>query len=317
MAHGGPSSLPPFNKPIGSCRDLFILSSSWTALFPLAQKNKALLKGALQMLAHTPCTRSSVSIPSFQPQTKFQNSVAPSSLVFTFAGYKTSWPASEWQRGPTRSPKPSTWQSATSSPTGELNFVEFKRDKRTGPGCTLPFKLALPQLATTFVKYAAGRDATSAIVLHSRATGANAMVRRIETNPARSLSSTSTEQRLGDSESDLVVRAINHNQAASALCLGCQQPGHTLADCHRFVDYIVAESLAQSNPQLKAQIAASHQQFRSHLTAHARDGGCSDTVCSLQLDTSTQETVTSSLGTIYAPVVSPALSTSATSPAGF
>ena len=195
-----------------------------------------------------------------------------------------------------------------------------ERDKRTGPGGTLPFKLALPQLATTFVEYAAelGRDATSAIVLHSRAASANAIVRRIETNPAHSASSASTDQSLGDSEIDLVVRAINQNQAASALCLGCQQPGHTLADCHRFVDYIVAESLAQRNPQLKAQIAASHQQFRSRLTAvHTRGGGRSDAVRSLQLDTSTQDTVASSLGNVSAPIASPASSTSAASPVGF
>ena len=195
-----------------------------------------------------------------------------------------------------------------------------ERDKRTGPGGTLPFKLALPQLATTFVEYAAelGRDATSAIVLHSRAASANAIVRRIETNPAHSVSSASTDQSLGDSEIDLVVRAINQNQAASALCLGCQQPGHTLADCHQFVDYIVAESLAQRNPQLKAQIAASHQQFRSRLTAvHTRGGGRSDAVRSLQLDTSTQDTVASSLGNVSAPIASPASSTSAASPVGF
>jgi hypothetical protein len=105
-----------------------------------------------------------------------------------------------------------------------------ERDKRTDPGGTLPFKLALPQRATTFVKFAAelGRDANSAVVLHSRATGANAIVRRIKTNPAHSVSSTSTEQSLGDLEIDLVVRTINHNQAASALCLGCQKPGPKL-----------------------------------------------------------------------------------------
>ncbi len=197
-----------------------------------------------------------------------------------------------------------------------------ERDKRTGPGGALPFKLALPQLATTFVEYAAelGRDATSAIVLHSRSSGSHAVVRRIETNPAHSLGSSSTDQSLGDSEIDFVVNAITQNQAASPLCLGCHQPGHTLADCNRFVDYIVAESLAQRNPQLKAQIAASHQQFRSRLTAvHARGGrpSRSDAVRSLQLDTSTQDTVDSSLGNVSAPPASPASSASFFSPPGF
>lgn len=188
-----------------------------------------------------------------------------------------------------------------------------ERDKRTGPGGTLPFKLALPQLATTFVEYAAelGRDASSAIVLHSRSSGSHAVVRRIETNPARSLGNSSTDESLGDSEIDFVINAITNNQAASSLCLGCHQPGHTLADCNRFVDYIVAESLAQRNPQLKAHIAASHQQFRSRLTAaHARGGRASrsDAVRSLQLDTSTQATVASSLGHVPTSPLPPASS---------
>ena len=81
---------------------------------------------------------------------------------------------------------------------------------------------------------------------------------------------------------------------------------------------IVAESLAQRNPQLKAQIAASHQHFRSRLTAvHTHRGGLSDAFRSLQLDTSTQDTVASSLGNVSAPIASPASSTSAASPVGF
>ncbi len=45
-----------------------------------------------------------------------------------------------------------------------------------------------------------------------------------------------------------------------------------MEDCNRFVDYIVAEGLAQRNPKLKIQIANSHKQFRSRLnSAGARD----------------------------------------------
>jgi hypothetical protein len=55
------------------------------------------------------------------------------------------------------------------------------------------------------------------------------------------------------------------NQANSPVCLGCQQPGHTLTDCNRFVNYIVAESLAQRHPQLRAQVASAHSQFRSRI----------------------------------------------------
>jgi hypothetical protein len=77
--------------------------------------------------------------------------------------------------------------------------------------------LALPQLATTFVEYAAelGRDATSAIVLHLRSPGSHAVVRRIETNPAHSFGRSSTDHSLDDSEIDFVVNAMTHNQAAS------------------------------------------------------------------------------------------------------
>ncbi|KAI2490991.1 hypothetical protein MHU86_23593 [Fragilaria crotonensis] len=60
---------------------------------------------------------------------------------------------------------------------------------------------------------------------------------------------------------------MSTNQAHSTVCLGCQQPGHTLTDCNRFVDYIVAESLAQRHPQLRAQVASAHSQFRSRLNS--------------------------------------------------
>ena len=71
---------------------------------------------------------------------------------------------------------------------------------------------------------------------------------------------------------DLLVRAMSQNQANSATCLGCRQTGHTLIDCNRFVDYIVAESLAQRHPQLKYQVAAAHSQFRSRLNMRNADG---------------------------------------------
>jgi hypothetical protein len=95
------------------------------------------------------------------------------------------------------------------------------------------------------------------------------IIRRIET--ASPDFSSTTDTTLDDEEIDLMVRAISQNQDASSLCLGCHLPGHKLEECNRFVDYIVAEGLAQRNPQLKAQIANSHKQFRSRLTsAHAR-----------------------------------------------
>jgi hypothetical protein len=146
-----------------------------------------------------------------------------------------------------------------------------ERDKRTGQDGALPFKLSLAQLATTFVEYASeiGRDPPSSSQSASSARTPTSIIRRIET--ASPDFSSCPETTLDDEEIDLMVRAISQNQDASSLCLGCHQPGHKLEDCNRFVDYIVAEGLAQRNPQLKAQIANSHKQFRSRLnSAHTR-----------------------------------------------
>ncbi|KAI2495458.1 hypothetical protein MHU86_19045 [Fragilaria crotonensis] len=92
------------------------------------------------------------------------------------------------------------------------------------------------------------------------------IIRRIET-ASPDFSSSMSEATLDDEEINLMVRAISQNQDASSVCLGCHLPGHKLEDCNRFVDYIVAEGLAQRNPQLKAQIANSHKQFRSRLNS--------------------------------------------------
>ena len=139
-----------------------------------------------------------------------------------------------------------------------------ERDKRTGHDGTLPFKLSLAQLATTFVEYASeiGRDPPSSQSTPSGRTPV-VIMRRIETpSPDFSL-----DTALDDESIDLMVRSIAQNQDASSVCLGCHQPGHKLEDCNRFVDYIVAEGLAQRHPQLKAQIANSHKQFRSRLNS--------------------------------------------------
>jgi hypothetical protein len=146
-----------------------------------------------------------------------------------------------------------------------------ERDKRTGHDGALPFKLSLAQLATTFVEYASdiGRDPPSSSQSASSGRTPMSLIRRIET--AYPDFSSTADTTLDDEEIDLMVRAISQNQDASSLCLGCHLPGHKLEECNRFVDYIVAEGLAQRNPQLKAQIANSHKQFRSRLTsAHAR-----------------------------------------------
>ncbi|KAI2509024.1 hypothetical protein MHU86_5400 [Fragilaria crotonensis] len=141
-----------------------------------------------------------------------------------------------------------------------------ERDKRSGNGGRLPFKLALPQMATTFVEYASeiGRDPPGSS--HSSASSRSAsttIMRRLETV----VDDTDDPPFLPDDDVELIVRAIARNQESSEVCLGCQLPGHTLVDCNRFVDYIVAESLAQRNPTLRTQVANSHSHFRTRLNA--------------------------------------------------
>ena len=180
-----------------------------------------------------------------------------------------------------------------------------ERDKRTGLGGSMPFKLTMPQLATTFVEYSAeiGRDAPSGNHNNSYNNASRShhhpTIRRIETSPSHSATTLTSDTNLGDEEIDLIVRAIAQNQATSSLCIGCQQPGHTLEQCNRFVDYIVAESLAQRHPQLKAQVALAHRQFRKRLanTNNRSSNSATRTVRSLQLDATT-------MGTDESPTVS-------------
>ena len=148
-----------------------------------------------------------------------------------------------------------------------------ERDRRTGRHeGVLPFHLSMSQLATSFMQYAVeiGRDTTTP---HVPPTGRDRhshlapIVRRIETVPPTNEFLHGTDVTLGDNEINLLVHAMTTNQANSAVCLGCQQPGHTLTECNRFVDYIVAESLAQRHPQLRAQVASAHSQFRSRITS--------------------------------------------------
>ena len=160
-----------------------------------------------------------------------------------------------------------------------------ERDKRSGNKGSLPFKLALSQIATTFMEYAdeIGRDAPGSHSSPSSRSTPTAILRRIETDSGEEESPFLPEE-----DVDLLVRAISQNQAASNVCLGCQLPGHTLLECNRFVDYIVATSLAQRHPALRDQIANSHSHFRSRLNAaNARPSTgstTSRTVRSLQMN---------------------------------
>ena len=148
-----------------------------------------------------------------------------------------------------------------------------ERDRRTGRHeNVLPFHLSMSQLATTFMQYATeiGRDTTpSPTVQNTRDRFSNpaSVIRRIEQVTPTEEFLHGTDHALGDNEINLLVHAMSTNQAHSDVCLGCQQPGHTLTECNRFVDYIVAESLAQRHPQLRAQVASAHSQFRSRLNS--------------------------------------------------
>ena len=147
-----------------------------------------------------------------------------------------------------------------------------ERDKRTGPAGTLPFKLALPQLATTFVEYAIeiGREPPGSTQSPSedrrRSTHGTSILRRLEETHEEGADESPF---MPEDDVELIVRAIARNQESSSVCIGCQLPGHTLVDCNRFVDYIVAESLAQRHPTLRTQIVNSHSHFRSRLNAAA------------------------------------------------
>ena len=173
-----------------------------------------------------------------------------------------------------------------------------ERDKRTGAGGSLPFKLALPQISTTFVEYASelGRDPPGGSNASSL-RGPNkptSIMRRLEQAPLDDDDSSGAF--LPDEDVDIIVRAIAQNQQSSAVCVGCQQPGHTLTDCNRFVDYIVAESLAQRHPTLRTQVANSHSHFRCRLNAANARARMTPTphtaraVRSLQMSPSTSDT---------------------------
>ena len=152
-----------------------------------------------------------------------------------------------------------------------------ERDRRTGrTEDALPFHLTMSQLATTFVQYSIGigRDVTAPPLSNTRDhySSSTPVIRRIEAAPLSADGLSGTPDSLGEQEMDLLVRAMSHNQAASATCFGCNQTGHTLTDCNRFVDYIVAESLGQRHPQLKHQVAAAHSQFRRRINMRNADG---------------------------------------------
>jgi hypothetical protein len=114
-----------------------------------------------------------------------------------------------------------------------------ERDKRSGNGGTSPFKLALPQIAVTFVEYASeiGREAPGSAHTNASRSNPTAIMRRLETDVS---GDEEPGAYLPDEDVDLIVNSTAQTQQASAVCIGCQQPGHTLTDCDRFVDYIVA-----------------------------------------------------------------------------
>jgi len=149
-----------------------------------------------------------------------------------------------------------------------------ERDRRSGRHAgDLPFHLTMSQLATTFMQYSTeiGRDtpslaAASGLPRERYVSNPNThTIRRIEAAPPTSEFLHGTDSSLGEDEINLLVHAMALDQATSTTCVGCHQPGHSLTDCNRFVDYIVAQSLARRHPKLRDQVAASHTQFRRRI----------------------------------------------------
>jgi Reverse transcriptase (RNA-dependent DNA polymerase) len=151
-----------------------------------------------------------------------------------------------------------------------------ERDRRSGRlEDTLPFHLTMAQLATTFVQYAGELGRSPEEPAPSNNRDRFSVVRRIDAVSSDNdvdHNAGLLEPDLNNDEIELLVRSMSINQASSPTCLGCGQPGHTLVDCNRFVDYVVAESLAQRHPQLKVQVANAHPKFRSRLNLR-RDTG--------------------------------------------
>ncbi|KAI2490986.1 hypothetical protein MHU86_23588 [Fragilaria crotonensis] len=156
-------------------------------------------------------------------------SVVPNHSVCTSVGFKTSWCASvkPLARTPNQRLDLSV-RNLTSEWRPEIRRL-VERDKRTGHDGALPFKLSLAQLATTFVEYASeiGRDPPSS-------------------------QQSSTEGRRRPSSDALKPRRLTSRRP-------CPKRPSTTRD--------QPDGLAQRNPQLKAQIANSHKQFRSRLNS--------------------------------------------------
>ena len=139
-----------------------------------------------------------------------------------------------------------------------------ERDKRARPSDPFPFKHSMSQLATTFLEYAIeiGKDPPSSGASAVAGTSRHnpLIINRIDSRPMDDDDDVFPQP---DDGFDLILRVIDQRQAASPVCIGCQQSGHTLTECHRFIDYVIAQKLADNNPQLKAKVAAAHAQFRT------------------------------------------------------
>lgn len=164
-------------------------------------------------------------------------------------------------------------------------------DKQLGYQGSLPFKLALLQIATSFMEYADEIGCNPPLPPGLNAAASSYWLTPTTIQCRIEICSNPDEETpfLPEEYVDLIICAIAHNQAASAVCLGCQLPGHLLVDCNRFVDNIVAESLAQCQhpAALCMQIANSHSHFWSQPTvanACSLAGVLTRTVRSLQMN---------------------------------
>jgi hypothetical protein len=113
-------------------------------------------------------------------------------------------------------------------------------NKQSGPVGIMPFKLKMPQLATSFVAFAAAIGHDAPATGHSMRPPLDPSLRYVaSSHPGRSsfllLAPPTPSVMTG-----LTLLSASYQIKSFAVCLGCQQPGHTFEQCNRFVGYIVA-----------------------------------------------------------------------------
>ena len=223
----------------------------------------------MPFIMYSACTTQSFILSTLRP-TKSLSIAVQKRSVCTFDVFKSFLHVSASQPVRIRNPRLSTWRSGTSPPSG-ATISDALWSAINGP-VTVALSHSsllsnrLPRRLWNMHQRSAASPPGSTHLTQGTRSNPTAIKRRLEHHETDD-----DENALGaylpDDDVDLIVNSIAQNQQASAVCIGCQMPGHTLTECNSFVDYIVAESLAQRHPTLRAQVANSHSHFRSRLNA--------------------------------------------------